>query len=112
MVGGLGIGVISIISPLYISEVSIAKYRGRLVALYQLAVTIGFLGAYLVNYLLLDMAQSGTLLGIWWLDGIIATEVWRAMLGMAMWPAIAFLLYCFYTRKSPMAGFTWKRTTR
>lgn len=101
MVGGLGIGVISIISPLYISEVSIAKYRGRLVALYQLAVTIGFLGAYLVNYLLLDMAQSGTLLGIWWLDGIIATEVWRAMLGMAMWPAIAFFIILFFIPESP-----------
>lgn len=47
ILGGVGIGVVSIVSPLYISEVSIAKYRGRLVSLYQLAVTIGFLGAYL-----------------------------------------------------------------
>ena len=44
ILGGVGIGVVSIVSPLYISEVSIAKYRGRLVSLYQLAVTIGFRG--------------------------------------------------------------------
>ena len=48
IIGGVGIGVVSIISPLYISEVAVAQYRGRLVSLYQLAVTIGFLGAYLV----------------------------------------------------------------
>ena len=53
IVGGVGIGVVSIVSPLYISEVSVAQYRGRLVSLYQLAVTIGFLGAYLMNYQLL-----------------------------------------------------------
>lgn len=50
IIGGVGIGVVSIISPLYISEVSVAQYRGRLVSLYQLAVTVGFLGAYLVNF--------------------------------------------------------------
>ena len=42
MLGGIGIGIVSVVSPLYISEVSIAQYRGRLVALYQLAITIGF----------------------------------------------------------------------
>lgn len=50
IIGGIGIGVVSIVSPLYISEVSVAQYRERLVSLYQLAVTVGFLGAYLVNY--------------------------------------------------------------
>ena len=53
IIGGVGIGVVSIISPLYISEVSVAQYRGRLVSLYQLAVKVGFLGAYLVNFQLL-----------------------------------------------------------
>lgn len=42
IIGGIGIGIVSIISPLYISEVSIAQYRGRLVSLYQLAITVGF----------------------------------------------------------------------
>ena len=49
IIGGVGIGVVSIVSPLYISELAVAQYRGRLVSLYQLAVTVGFLGAYLVN---------------------------------------------------------------
>ena len=61
ILGGIGIGVVSIISPLYISEVSITQYRGRLVSLYQLAVTVGFLGAYLVNYQLLNIAQGGSI---------------------------------------------------
>ena len=49
IVGGVGIGVASVISPLYISEISVSRYRGTLVSLYQLAITIGFVGAYLVN---------------------------------------------------------------
>ena len=48
IVGGLGIGVVSIVSPLYISEVSAARRRGMLVSFYQLAVTMGFLAAYTV----------------------------------------------------------------
>ena len=42
MVGGGGIGIVSIVSPLYIAEVSPASHRGRLVSLYQLAITVGF----------------------------------------------------------------------
>lgn len=59
ILGGVGIGVVSVVSPLYISEVSIAQYRGRLVSLYQLAVTIGFLGAYLANFQLLHFLKVG-----------------------------------------------------
>ena len=43
MIGGVGIGIVSIVCPLYISEVSPASHRGRMVSLYQLAVTVGFL---------------------------------------------------------------------
>ena len=50
IVGGVGIGIVSIVSPIYISEVSPAKIRGTLVSLYQLAVTAGFLLAYLANW--------------------------------------------------------------
>lgn len=53
IIGGIAIGVVSIVSPLYISEVAAANYRGRLVSLYQVAVTVGFLGAYIVNFYLL-----------------------------------------------------------
>ena len=45
IIGGVGIGVVSIVSPMYISEVAVARWRGTLVSLYQLAITIGFLGA-------------------------------------------------------------------
>ena len=71
IIGGVGIGVVSIVSPLYISEVAVAQYRGRLVSLYQLAVTVGFLGAYLINYQLLAYAESGNQLSMDWLKKIM-----------------------------------------
>ena len=101
IVGGIGIGVVSIISPLYISEVSVAQYRGRLVSLYQLAVTVGFLGAYLVNYQLLAYAESCTNPGTGWSDLIFVTEVWRGMLGMETLPAILFFIIIFFIPESP-----------
>ena len=101
IIGGVGIGVVSIVSPLYISEVSVAQYRGRLVSLYQLAVTVGFLGAYLVNYQLLAWAESGTQLSIDWLNKVFITEVWRGMLGMETLPAILFFIIIFFIPESP-----------
>jgi len=101
IIGGVGIGVVSIISPLYISEVAVAQYRGRLVSLYQLAVTIGFLGAYLVNYQLLGYSvnYSGSATG-WW-NLIFVTEVWRGMLGMETLPAMLFFIIIFFIPESP-----------
>ena len=101
IIGGVGIGVVSIVSPLYISEVSVAQYRGRLVSLYQLAVTVGFLGAYLVNYQLLAWAESGTQLSVDWLNKVFITEVWRGMLGMETLPAILFFIIIFFIPESP-----------
>ena len=101
IIGGVGIGVVSIVSPLYISEVAVAQYRGRLVSLYQLAVTVGFLGAYLVNYQLLAWAESGTQLSVDWLNKVFITEVWRGMLGMETLPAILFFIIIFFIPESP-----------
>ena len=101
IIGGVGIGVVSIVSPLYISELAVAQYRGRLVSLYQLAVTVGFLGAYLVNYQLLAWAESGTQLSVDWLNKIFITEVWRGMLGMETLPAILFFIIIFFSPESP-----------
>ena len=101
IIGGIGIGVVSIISPLYISEVSVAQYRGRLVSLYQLAVTVGFLGAYLVNYQLLAYAETHTNPGTDWFDLIFVTEVWRGMLGMETLPAVLFFIIIFFIPESP-----------
>ena len=101
IIGGIGIGVVSIISPLYISEVSVAQYRGRLVSLYQLAVTVGFLGAYLVNYQLLAYAEGHTNPETGWFDLIFVTEVWRGMLGMETLPAVLFFIIIFFIPESP-----------
>lgn len=100
IVGGIGIGVVSIISPLYISEVSITEYRGRLVSLYQLAITIGFLGAYLVNFGLLDYSIN-TVADDSLFSKVFVSEVWRGMLGMEGVPALLFFLIIFFIPESP-----------
>lgn len=101
IIGGVGIGVVSIISPLYISEVAVAQYRGRLVSLYQLAVTIGFLGAYLVNYQLLSYSISNPDVSTGWWNLIFVSEVWRSMLGMETLSAIMFFIIIFFIPESP-----------
>ena len=102
IIGGMGIGVASIVSPLYISEISAAQYRGRLVSLYQLAITVGFLGAYLVNYFLFRYSTEGAeALNNPSLRLIFHDEVWRSMLGMGALPSIIFFLIIFFIPESP-----------
>lgn len=100
MMGGIGIGIVSVVCPLYISEISPASHRGRMVSLYQLAVTVGFLGAYLMNFYLLNAStnfnSSNELL-----TKIFRAEVWRAMLGAESIPAILFFLILFFIPESP-----------
>ncbi len=100
IIGGVGIGIVSIVCPLYISEVSPASHRGRMVSLYQLAVTMGFLGAYLANYYLLrlstDYVFSDALPA-----KILGAEVWRGMLGAEMLPALLFFAVIFFIPESP-----------
>lgn len=100
IIGGIGIGIVSIISPLYISEIAVAEYRGRLVSLYQLAVTVGFLGAYLCNFQLMNWAD-GQSEAIGWIGKVFVSEVWRGMLGLEAIPAIAFLIIIFFVPESP-----------
>lgn len=103
IIGGVGIGVASVISPLYIAEISVPRYRGQLVSLYQLAITIGFLGAYLANYGLqnysVSLTNSGETQGLY--NKIFATEVWRGMLGMEALPALLFFVVLFVIPESP-----------
>ena len=100
IIGGAGIGIVSIVCPLYISEVSPASHRGRMVSFYQLAVTVGFLAAYLMNYYLLklsiDYLSSSPLL-----QKIFGSEEWRAMLGMEAVPAFIFLIVIPVIPESP-----------
>jgi sugar porter (SP) family MFS transporter len=112
IVGGIGIGIVSITSPLYISEISVAQFRGRLVSLYQLAVTIGFLGAYLVNYQLLQWSHNITELTIPWFNRLFVTEVWRGMLGMEAVPALIFFIIIFFIPESPRWLIVKNKTTK
>lgn len=101
IIGGIGIGIVSIVSPLYISEISVAAYRGRLVSLYQVAITVGFLGAYLTNYILLQIGEGDVSLTTPWVNRLFVTEVWRGMLGMETFPALFFLVVIFFIPESP-----------
>ena len=101
IIGGVGIGIVSIVSPIYISEVSPAKIRGTLVSLYQLAVTVGFLLAYLANWVIdsnIDPTITGNV-GLW--DKIMHTEAWRGMLGSETLPALLFFFIIFFIPESP-----------
>ena len=113
IIGGIGIGVVSIVSPLYISEMAISKYRGRFVSLYQLAITVGFLGAYLVNYQLLTAAEGATAVaGGSLMNKIFVSEVWRGMLGMGTVPAVLFFIVIFFIPESPRWLILKGRDTR
>lgn len=100
IIGGLGIGIVSIVAPVYISEIAITRYRGQMVSLYQLAVTVGFLAAYFVNYLLLDLSRTASFT-TGWLQLIFVGEVWRGMLGMETLPALLFVLTLCFIPESP-----------
>jgi SP family arabinose:H+ symporter-like MFS transporter len=100
-IGGMGVGIASMLSPLYISEISPPERRGRMVALYQLAITVGILGAFFVNSWLLRFSVApGVALGRG-LELIFREEVWRSMLGMEALPALAFLGLVFTIPESP-----------
>ena len=94
MIGGFGIGIVSIVSPVYISEVAVAEKRGTLVSLYQLAITVGFLVAYLANWLVLRQADTDA-------PGMFNSEYWRGMLGLETLPDLLFLTVIFFIPESP-----------
>ena len=75
--GGIGIGVASALSPMYIAEVSPAEIRGRLVSINQMAIVLGILGAQICNWLLADEASDVTI------------ESWASLPGRNMpdWPS-------------------------
>src|SRR5574344_530677 len=99
IIGGFGIGIVSIVSPMYISEIAVAEKRGALVSLYQLAITVGFLAAYLVNYLIMvnvDQTAISAATG-----KIFHTEFWRGMLGCETFPDLLFVIVIFFIPESP-----------
>jgi sugar porter (SP) family MFS transporter len=84
-IGGLGIGVSTIVAPAYVSEIAPAKDRGKLVAMYQFNIVFGILMAYISNYFLKD----------------IGTDSWRFMLGIEAVPAIIYALLVIKIPESP-----------
>ncbi|MBR5829748.1 MAG: sugar porter family MFS transporter [Tidjanibacter sp.] len=112
IIGGVGIGIVSIVSPIYISEVSPAKVRGTLVSLYQLAVTVGFLLAYLANWVI-DAGINPELTGdlsLW--QRMFHSEAWRGMLGSETLPALLFFVIIFFIPESPKWLVVNKKLTR
>ena len=84
-IAGIGVGMASMLCPMYIAEISPANVRGRNVAINQLTVVIGILITNLTNYLLAD---SGS-------------EAWRWMFGLGTVPAVIFLLGVLWLPESP-----------
>ncbi|MEV0690288.1 sugar porter family MFS transporter [Streptomyces sp. NPDC050388] len=95
IVGGVAIGMASVIGPTYIAEVAPTEYRGRLVSFQQAAVVLGIAVSQLVNWMVLSLAdgdQRGSLLGL---------EAWQVMLGIAAVPALVYGLLALRIPESP-----------
>lgn len=103
LVGGLGIGIASVLAPLYISELAPARIRGRLVAFYQLSIVLGILLAYFSNWALLQFstADTASFASVPWLHKILVSEVWRGMFAAEMIPAALFFLLLRGVPESP-----------
>lgn len=101
LIGGLGVGMASMLSPLYISEISLPEIRGRMVSLYQFAITIGILVAYFANAKLLSFSQEASFAAGSKMDMIFSVELWRGMFGSESIPAFLFLILLFIVPESP-----------
>lgn len=84
-IGGLGIGVSTVVAPMYIAEIAPASSRGRLAGMFQFNIVFGILIAFVSNALLAGIGQNA----------------WRWMLGVAAFPSLAYTLCCFALPESP-----------
>jgi SP family arabinose:H+ symporter-like MFS transporter len=102
IVGGIGVGFAAMVAPMFISELAPANLRGRLVSLYQLAITLGILCSYLSNSLLLKYASNTVSEnGGGFMHFYLVAEVWRGMLGSNMVPALVFFVFLLFVPESP-----------
>jgi len=85
IIGGLGVGGASVLSPMYISEIAPAAYRGRFTITFQLAIVLGILLAFFSDYLLIDIGENN----------------WRWMFIAEGIPAITFFVLLFFVGRSP-----------
>jgi MFS transporter, SP family, arabinose:H+ symporter len=85
VIGGLGIGISTVVAPMFISEIAPPKYRGRLAGMFQFNIVFGILIAYVSNRLLAGVGDNA----------------WRWMLGVAAFPSVLYALFCFGLPESP-----------
>jgi SP family xylose:H+ symportor-like MFS transporter len=91
IIGGIGVGIASMVVPMYIAEIAPPKRRGALVGNYQLAIVIGIVLVYFVNYFIALQGDAQ-----WNL-----TTGWRWMFGSEVLPSILFLVFIFLIPESP-----------
>jgi MFS transporter, SP family, arabinose:H+ symporter len=103
LVCGIGVGIASVLSPMYITEFAPPHIRGRLVAFYQFSIVTGILLAYFSNWLLQSWSVQhfGAFDPSGLIHKILITEVWRSMFGMEIIPALLFLLLLITVPESP-----------
>ena len=107
--GGVGVGLASAISPMYIAEIAPSEIRGTLVSCNQFAIIFGMLVVYFVNYLILGDHQNPIILKD--AQGVLSVspesdmwtvkEGWRYMFGSESFPAILFGILLFFVPKTP-----------
>ncbi|GHV67521.1 D-xylose transporter XylE [Bacteroidia bacterium] len=91
ILGGMGVGLASVLSPMYIAEISPAAVRGRLVSWNQLAIVTGILIVYFVNYYIVQLGDDTWNLQVGW----------RWMFASSMIPAILFFVLLLFVPESP-----------
>jgi len=84
-IGGLGIGISTVVAPMYISEIAPPKHRGRLAGMFQFNIVFGILIAFVSNALLAGIGENG----------------WRWMLGVAAFPSLLYAVFCLGLPESP-----------
>src|ERR1700684_1748313 len=85
VIGGLGIGISTVVAPMYISEIAPPKYRGRLAGMFQFNIVFGILIAFVSNWLLAGVGENA----------------WRWMLGVAAFPSLLYAALCVGLPESP-----------
>lgn len=96
VIGGLGIGIASVVAPAYIAEVAPRQIRGSLASLQQLAITLGIFAALLSNAVLVGIAGGTADNQLWW-----GLEAWRWMFLIGVVPAAVYGLLAFTMPESP-----------